>query len=401
MRPFWLEQAPALWKVGGMLPSISNVAELTQALVRIPSVNPDGDPGTTETGEQRCGEFVREFLESLGAKAVLEEVEPGRPNVIGRFPTNPAPDGKPKPRLVFGPHLDTVGVGGMTIDPFAAELRDGRIWGRGASDTKGPMASMLWALKTLGKEIADLPVEVHFAGFMSEESNQLGSRHFAKHHPDYAFALVAEPTSLKTVLKHKGCLWDDVITTGVAAHGATPEKGVNAIIKMAAMIQALDTEFRDLLAELGGVDELLGCSTLNIGMINGGTRSNIVPAECTLRVDIRTTPALHRAGGAVKLLREFVERTDPTARTTAVSEAMPLDTDENNPFVRHLVNCGAEITGAPWFCDGAFLAAAGIPSIAIGPGSIHQAHTKDEWIAVAELDAGVEFFVRFLRSLRL
>ncbi len=384
-----------------MLPPLSNVVELTQALVRIPSVNPDGDPGTTETGEQRCGEFVAEFLESIGANAVLEEVEPGRPNVIGRFPSNPAPDGKPKPCIVFGPHLDTVGVGGMTIEPFGGEVRDGKVWGRGASDTKGPMASMLWALKTLGANIRDLPVEVHFAGFMSEESSQLGSRHFAENHPDYAFALVAEPTSLKTVLKHKGCLWDDVITCGIAAHGATPEKGVNAITKMAAMIQALDTDFRELLLEEGGVDALLGPSTLNISMINGGTRSNIVPAGCTLRVDIRTTPALYRGGGAAKLLREFVQRVDPTAKTCSVSEAMPLDTDAENPFVKHLVRCGADITGAPWFCDGAFLAAGGIPSIAIGPGSIAQAHTKDEFIAVEELEAGVDFFVKYLRTLAL
>lgn len=384
-----------------MLPPLSNVVELTQALVRIPSVNPDGDPGTTETGEQRCGEFVAEFLESIGAQAVLEEVEPGRPNVIGRFPSNPSADGKPKPRILFGPHLDTVGVGGMTIEPFGGDVREGKVWGRGASDTKGPMASMLWALKTLGDEVRDLPVEVHFAGFMSEESSQLGSRHFVEHHPDYAFALVAEPTSMKTVLKHKGCLWDDVITCGTAAHGATPEKGVNAITRMAALVQALDTRFRDLLLEIGGVDELLGGSTLNISMINGGTRSNIVPAGCTLRVDIRTTPALYRAGGAAKLLCEFVQRVDPTARTCSVSEAMPLDTDEANPFVQHLVRCGAEITGAPWFCDGAFLAAGGIPSIAIGPGSIAQAHTKDEFIEVKELEAGAEFFVKYLRTLAL
>ena len=385
-----------------MLPSISNVAELTQALVRIPSVNPDGDPGTTETGEQRCGEFVAAFLESIGAQAVLEEVEPQRPNVIGRFPSSPAADGKTKPRIVFGPHLDTVGVGGMTIEPFSGELREGCIWGRGASDTKGPMASMLWALKTLGAaEIASLPVEVHFAGFMSEESSQLGSQHFVKHHPGYAFALVAEPTSMKTVLKHKGCLWDDVVTTGVAAHGSTPEKGVNAITKMVPLIQALDTEFRELLVHAGGTDELLGFSTINLGMIQGGTRSNIVAAECKLRVDIRTTPALHRAGGAIKLLRDFIQRKDPTAHTLAVSEAMPLDTSADDPFVKHLVACGAEITGAPWFCDGAFLAAGGIPSIAIGPGSIAQAHTKDEYIAVDELEAGVAFFVKFLRTLRL
>ena len=110
----------------------SSVIELTQALVRIPSVNPDGDPGTPHTGEQRCAEFVGRFLEHSGAETFLDEVEPGRPNVIARFPSKPSHDDRRKPRIVFGPHTDTVGVGGMVIDPFGGEVRDGRVWGRGA-----------------------------------------------------------------------------------------------------------------------------------------------------------------------------------------------------------------------------------------------------------------------------
>lgn len=377
-----------------------NVVELTQALVRIPSVNPDGDPGTDGIGEEKCARFIAQFLEASGAKAVLEEVEPGRPNVIGRFPTNPRADGKPKPRIVFGPHTDTVSVGGMTIDPFGGELRDGKIWGRGASDTKGPMASYLWALHEMRNEIPDLPVEVHFAGFMSEESAQLGSQHFAKHHGRYDLAIVGEPTSLKTVFRHKGCLWADVHTTGVAVHGATPELGVNAIVKMSKLINALDTEFREILGEAGGADEWLGPSTINLGMIHGGTRSNIVADACKLRVDIRTTPGLQHAGGALALLTDFVKRIDETASVTVASEAFHLDTDPVNPFVQKLIAAGAGLTGAPWFCDAAFLAVAGTPAIAIGPGSIAQAHTKDEFIAVSDLEDGVAFFVRFLRSLK-
>lgn len=374
----------------------SNVVELTQALVRIPSVNPDGDPGTPNTGEAGCAAFVADFLRSCGAEAELEEVLPGRPNVIGRFPT----DAPGKPKIVFGPHTDTVGVGGMVIDPFGGEVRDGRVWGRGSSDTKGPMASMLWALKELGPDIAKLPVEVHFAGFMSEESSQHGSRHFAEHHPDYAFAIVGEPTSLKTVHKHKGCLWADVITKGVAAHGATPELGVNAIVKMADLIDALQREFRDLLVSEGGTDELLGHSTLNLGMINGGTRSNIVADTCTLRLDIRVTPELHQRGGALKVLQSFVERQDPAAEVRVASSAMPLDTPATNPFVQKLVSAGAALTGAPWFCDAAYLADKGIPSIAIGPGSIAQAHTKDEWISIQDLEDGVAFFLKWLKTLK-
>ncbi len=378
----------------------ANVVELTQALVRIPSVNPDGDAGTDKTGEKKCAEFVGRFLRASGAKVALDEVEPGRPNVIGRFPTKQARDGKAKPRIVFGPHTDTVGVGGMTIDPFGGEVRDGKVWGRGASDTKGPMASMLWALHEMRDEIAELPVEVHFAGFMSEESAQLGSQHFAQQHGPYDFALIAEPTDLKTVFRHKGCLWADVQTHGIAAHGATPERGVNAIVKMASLVKALDGEFRELLTEAGGLDEHLGGSTINLGVIQGGTRSNIVAEKCTLRVDIRTTPGLARRGGVLQILRDFITRHDETATMHPLPETMPLDTDAGNPFVQSLVSCGAQLTGAPWFCDAAFLAAAGTPAIAIGPGSIAQAHTKDEFIAVKDLERGVRFFTKFLRSLR-
>ncbi|MBK8090847.1 MAG: M20 family metallopeptidase [Verrucomicrobiaceae bacterium] len=374
-----------------------NVIELLQALIRIPSVNPDGDPGTSQTGEAACAAYVADFLAYCGAVAVLEEVEPGRPNVIGRFPTS---IGKSKPKILFAPHTDTVSVGGMSIDPFAAELSEGKIWGRGASDTKGPMAAMLWALYETRHELHELPVEVHFAGFMSEESAQHGSRHFAAHHGRYDLAIIGEPTSLKTVFRHKGCLWADIHTTGLAVHGATPELGINAIVKMSRIVQALDTDFRELLVEKGGADEWLGVNTINLGMIHGGTRSNIVADACRLRVDLRTTPGLDRAGGALRLLTDFVTAIDPTAQVTVASQAFHLDTDPANTYIQHLIDTGGTLTGAPWFCDAAFLAAAGTPAVAIGPGSIAQAHTKDEFITVADLEAGAAFFTRYLRGLR-
>src|SRR5262249_45248850 len=128
------------------------VVELLQELIRIPSVNPHGDPGTDGVGEARMAEYLAEFLGSIGAPAELREVLPGRPNVVARWPA----DRPGKPRILFAPHTDTVSVGGMSIDPFSGELRDGKIWGRGASDTKGPMASMLWALKEMGARLATL-----------------------------------------------------------------------------------------------------------------------------------------------------------------------------------------------------------------------------------------------------
>jgi succinyl-diaminopimelate desuccinylase len=136
-------------------------AVLLRALVRIPSVNPDGDPGTTGTGEKDCADFVAEFLRSCGAEASGEDVLPGRPNVLGRFPSH----GKSKPPVLFAPHTNTVSVAGMTIDPFAAELCDGRIWGRGATDTKGSMAAMLFALRECRDTLPGLSHEILVAAF--------------------------------------------------------------------------------------------------------------------------------------------------------------------------------------------------------------------------------------------
>ena len=384
----------------GMFVSPQSVTELCQALVRIPSVNPDGDPGVSKTGEAECAAYVADFLRHSGAEVVLEEVLPGRPNVIGRFPSRPSVNGSPKPRIVFGPHLDTVGVGGMTIDPFGGDVREGRIWGRGACDTKGPMAAMLWALYEMKQDLADLPVEVHFAGFMSEESDQHGSRHFARHHgADYAFALIAEPTDMRTVYKHKGCLWADIETFGVAVHGSRPELGENAIVKMAKMIKALDADFRAQLSEAGD-DDCLGRTTISLGMIRGGTRPNITADHCQLMVDIRYNPAVRDKGGPLELLRAFVARLDPEAKVTTRGAMSPcLDTSASDPYVQKLVAAGAELTGAPWFCDAAFLAEVGVPAIALGPGSILQAHTKDEWIDIIELERGASFWKAWLRSL--
>jgi acetylornithine deacetylase/succinyl-diaminopimelate desuccinylase-like protein len=371
-------------------------AEILRDLIAIPSVNPDGDPGTTHTGEAQCAAWVAGFLERLGAKVSLEEVLPHRPNVIGRFPSS----GAGKPRVVLAPHTDTVGVGGMIIDPFCGDIREGRVWGRGASDTKGTMAAMLAALEQLGPDISRLGAEITFAGLMGEESAQYGSQHFAKHHPEHDFALVGEPTECRAVNTHKGCAWLEVVVRGKAAHGATPELGENAVTKMCRLVQMLDEEFRRRLGDASRAHPVLGRSTLNIGMLRGGTRANIVPDECRATLDVRATPALHRFG-VENLLRGFLADIgwDEDVEVRVIGACAPLDTDPENPFVRKLAAAGGGLATAPWFCDAAWLALGGIPSAAAGPGSIAQAHTCDEWILLDALAEGVAFYRRFLESL--
>lgn len=378
----------------------SRVVRLCRDLVAIPSVNPDGDPGGADvTGEKNCAEYLGAALERLGAAVTYEEVLPGRPNVIGRFPSR----GKTgKPRILLGPHTDTVSVAGMTVPPFGATVRDGRIYGRGACDTKGTMAAMLAALEEIGADrVPDLGAEIVFAGFMGEETGQWGSKHFASHHADEVdFALIGEPTECAAVHTHKGSFWCALITRGKAAHGSRPELGENAILKMTALIDALYEEFVPKLRDDAFDHPVLGKSTLNLGMIRGGVRTNIVPERCSARLDIRFTPAVHRRG-VVEMLAEFLRSRglDPEEALEIDSVCAPLDTPADHPLVRKLADAGEGLAGAPWFCDAAWLAEAGVPAVAAGPGSIAQAHTADEWISIAELEKGVAFYRRFLESL--
>jgi acetylornithine deacetylase/succinyl-diaminopimelate desuccinylase-like protein len=373
---------------------MDTVVELLQALVRIPSVNPDNAPGTHQTGEARMVEFLSGWLTERGAAVTTEEVKPNRANLIARF----APmDGRP--RVMFGPHLDTVGVGGMTIDPFGGEVREGRLWGRGACDTKGPMSAMLWAWLAEKEWLADAPVAVDFVAFMGEESGQWGSKDFARRHgSEYQFAVVGEPTSMEVVYVNKGSLWATLVAHGKAAHSSMPELGENAVMKLARGVAELE---RVMVPELARFTHpVLGHSTINVGVIRGGSRPNVVPDRAEAEIDIRITPSLRAAGGAEHVLRSVIARHVPQLEILSVHENPPMDTPAEHPMVQKLLAAGATgCAGAPWFSDAAHLSAGGIPSVCIGPGGIRQAHTADEFIELAQLEAAVPVFRKWITSL--
>jgi acetylornithine deacetylase/succinyl-diaminopimelate desuccinylase-like protein len=372
----------------------TDVVRLLQDLVRIPSVNPDNAPGTDRTGEADLAHHLVDWFKSLNAEVTLENVRPGRPNLIARL----APlDGRP--RILLGPHLDTVGVGGMTIDPFGAEIRDGKVWGRGASDTKGPMAAMLWGLYENRDALADSPVAIDFVAFMGEESGQWGSKHFvARHHAGYDFAVVGEPTSLQVVHVTKGSLWTTLRATGKAAHSSQPERGENAALKLARALDVLDRELTPKLATF--LHPVLGRSTMNVGVLRAGSRPNIVPDLAEAEIDIRITPALAAEGGALKLLTETIAALGLLLEIVRPHENPPMETTAEHPMIRALLatSPGTGLAGAPWFSDAAHLSHGGIPSICIGPGSIDQAHTADEFIDIEQLEEGARFFSRFVKD---
>lgn len=355
-------------------------------LIRIPSVNPEGDPGVSDPGEARLAEHLRRLLEGLGAESSLREVLPGRPNVVARFPG----DRPGKPRILLAPHTDTVSVVGMTINPFGGELREGKVWGRGASDTKGPMAAMICALSRCREILPSLGHEIWFAGLMGEESGQYGAKALAlEEHFD--FVIAGEPTDLKTVHAHKGSLWVTLTAHGKAVHASAPELGENAVYSMTSAIERIRQEVIPSISR--EEHPLLGRTTLSVGTFRGGSKTNIVPDHCEATIDIRVIPGAD-PDWIVSLIRDASPGLDVFHLGSS-----PLFTDPNHPVISLLSSLSATPVGAPWFCDAAVFAEKGMPAVALGPGSIAQAHTADEWISVLELERGADFFERFLRSL--
>ncbi|MCC7519440.1 MAG: M20 family metallopeptidase [Verrucomicrobiae bacterium] len=384
---------------------MSRIVELLQELVRIPSVNPQGDAGTPHTGEGEIAMFVGDFLVALGMEVEMQFVEEGRPNVIGRLRSKHS-----RRHLLLGPHLDTVSVTGMSIEPFSGELRDGRVWGRGACDTKGPMSAMLEALRLLveGKR---LPAETDlwFTGLMGEESGNDGieflmkSDFFAKRGVRPDFGIAGEPTDLRVVHRHKGAFWFRVRARGRAAHASRPDLGDNAILKMR---KALDYVLGELPAPYAQLrDPTLQPSGFNVTTIRGGHKLNIIPDACEFEVDHRSLPQesheeiLARVRAA---LHDF--------EVEVISDRPGLDTPADNLWIAGLVDIlgGAGkplkersglLVSAPWFADCSVMAKYGVPAVAFGPGSILQAHTRDEYIEAEELERGLDVFHRWFAAL--
>jgi acetylornithine deacetylase/succinyl-diaminopimelate desuccinylase-like protein len=368
----------------------SDVVELLRDLVAIPSVNPEGVPGTDQTGEQDMADYVAEFLRHCGAEVQVRHIAIGRPNVIAHFtPSTSAA------HLAFAPHLDTVSVAGMTVPPFDAAVRNNRIYGRGASDTKGPMAAALWALRDWAHspERKNSRITWSFLGLMGEEATNEGAIAVAKSGFSCDLAMVLEPTELGVVTAHKGALWVEISTRGEACHGSTPEQGRSAIYAMGRLMEHLQSQTIPALA--AKPHPALGPSTLNVGTISGGNKINIVPDACRIEVDCRVVPGVDGEQFRADLEAEL-RAVVPETSVRLLRYSPPLDTDTQLPWVERL---GAEARGfttAPWFSDASYLSGPRCPSICIGPGSIAQAHTKDEFISVPDLEEGAQFFRQWI-----
>lgn len=359
------------------------LVSLLSDLVAIPSQNPMGrDKTGPEYAEMAMADYVTAYLKRHGVDAERYDIAPGRPNVIAFI------DAGAKETLLFEAHMDTVHAEGMTIPPFTPEIRNNRLHGRGACDTKGSMAAFLHAICGSGGPARGRRYNLIFAAVADEEYQFGGAQRVVAGGTRATMAIVGEPTQLHIVRAHKGVVRWRLGTSGVTAHSAYPERGSNAIYAMGHVLERLES-YAAALRETPP-HPVLGSPSLSVGIIEGGQAVNVVPDRCMIEIDRRTLPG-ETTDSVLVHVREALRGIDGWTFDAPYLAASGLDTPPDHPLV---VNLSAAITretgnavveAAQYATDAGVYSRGGIPAVVFGPGNIAQAHTRDEWIDLAEL----------------
>lgn len=377
--------------------------ELLAALVRLPSVNPMGraDISPEITYESRVTAFLEEQLRALGVEYHRQQVMPGRDNVYATYtPPAPAPFS-----VLFEAHQDTVPVDAMTVEPFGATVEGGRLYGRGACDVKAGVAVMLAALARLVKERPRGSAKVTVAFTVDEEHGGRGVSAFMGTGFKADYAIVAEPTLLNIVNAHKGVARLRLETTGRACHSSRPDQGVNAVYRMARLVRGVEQYAAKIQAL--PPDPVLGPRTASVGVVGGGTSANTVPDSCFALVDRRLLPGETFESATAELdafLRALPGVDFPFTLSQASPGCTPLDPARSVGLVTRFGAVIDSVVGrhavhsVPFGTDASRVAEGGVPAVVFGPGDIAQAHTKDEWIDLAQLEPAAEILFRFVTA---
>lgn len=381
---------------------------LLKDLVSIPSVNPMGrNLRGPEVLETRLSDYLAGYFQRESIAHERVEVAPGRTNIVARFESPGS-----RVTVLLDAHQDTVPVDGMVIPPFEPREADGKIYGRGSCDIKGGGAAMLSAFTRLVKQQPKSRANVVLSLTVDEESTSLGINHLVGEwsRPKSAYrlmpqkpdvAVVAEPTLLDIVVAHRGAVRWRIHTAGRACHSSRPQDGVNAIYRMAKVLNELE----NYAAQLPGskpAHRLCGPATLSVGIISGGISVNVVPDDCVIDIDRRVIPGEER-DAVIEDVRRFLQnRLDFDVTFDPPMIASPsLDDDLNGPWsdkmLATLARCDGpkKKIGVAYGTHASRIAAAGVPAFVIGPGDIAQAHTKDEWVDIAQVRRAAEVYYQF------
>lgn len=360
---------------------------LARDLVRIPSI----------TGREglEISKFMAGWLQSNGVEAGLQHVGEGRANVYARIPGS-----EPGPRLLLNGHLDTKPVENMTIDPFGGEVRDGKLWGRGSCDMKGPVAGEMIAFKAIARCGVPLRGTLLFGSEVGEDGGGWKFEDLIDGPGACDVGICGEPTNLQLHIGCRGFYPLRIHTIGRATHTGTAYTGINAVEKMCQLIPALYA-----LPCFHHDDPIWGRSPINAMTIRGGGKvSSSVPDECVVQFDIRLNPNLPptEIDRLVRAELERLQQADPElrlevhigreGRETGVPSQPASQLPADDPLVGDVLDAielatghRPKLAGFPGGCSTAIMLRRGIRSVIFGPGDLQQAHSADEWIDVVQL----------------
>ena len=373
--------------------------DLACDLIRIDSVNPGLKKGAA--GEKKIAEFIYHFLRKEGIDTNLQEIAPGRFNVISTVKGL-----YPGPRILLNGHLDTVNVSGMQ-DPFLPTLHKGKLYGRGSQDMKGGIAIAISTLLAIHNQRKKLEGEIVLAAVADEEELSLGTSWFLQHWPEnkpFDFAIVLEPTDLHVSTAHKGFAWVEVKTFGKAAHGSRPKEGIDAIRMMAEILRELDQCDQSLQQQI--IHDQLGSGSLHASLINGGSQWSSYPNSCQLKYERRTVPPETQSTveSEIQHILEKCCRQNPLfkAKAQVIYARNPFEIDPNLEMVQKFYQTAHRHLPQKVFwgwvsfwTDAALLSMAGIPSIVFGPrGS--GLHSLEEYVIASDLSSCAEIIFDFL-----
>jgi acetylornithine deacetylase len=363
-----------------------NTIDLLKKLVSINSVNPSLVDGAS--GEGEIAQFIAEFMQDIGLKIHREEVEPGRPNVVGIL------EGSGKgPVLMLNGHMDTVGIDYMDIDPLDPVVKDGKLYGRGAYDMKAGLVAMLSAAKAIVDSKINLYGDLIVAAVCDEEYASIGTeRLIEKFVPDAA--IITEPTELEIVIAHKGFAWIDIETYGVAAHGSMPQEGIDAIVNMGKVLVELENLQNGPLQKKS--HELVGTPSIHSSIIKGGREPSTYPDHCKLQVERRLIPGEKRKDVEIEIQRiiDSISKTNPQFKgkfnITFMRGPMQISPQEKicqilSENIEKITGTSPKFVGRPYWLDSEIIWKKGVPVAAFGPRG-GGAHSAIEYIELDSVD---------------
>ena len=379
---------------------MTELTNLLSDLVAINSVNPDLVPGAA--GEGEIADYIAAWGRDAGLEVHVQEAAPKRPNVIliarGRSAVSTRSDGGKS--LMLNAHTDTVGVSDMDA-PFQPLIRDGRLYGRGAYDMKSGLAACMLAVKA-AQEMA-LSGDVMLSAVVDEEYGSIGTEALVAQWERWQCdaALIAEPTELDISIAHRGFVWVDIETVGIAAHGSRPHLGVDAIAKMGKVLVALDAHDRAMRAN--PTHALLGSGSLHASLIRGGEEISMYPAHCQLQVERRTIPGetLESVEAETQDILDEIAAADPdfNARVRATFARSPYHIEPTHPLGQQLkriaearLGRAVSLIGSSWWMDSALFGEAGIPTVVLGPAGAG-AHAIEEWVDLASVERCRDIYI--------